>query len=114
MICVMRRSKKEAAHDVLAAEEFGVPAPDPRLKVEPVRDVLAAEEFGVPAPDPQLHHDPPRDVLAADEFPVPAPPPDEAGAAAQQRDWPPRVAIAVAGLLLVGGVAAKLRRRPKS
>jgi hypothetical protein len=53
-------------------------------------------------------------VLAADEFPVPAPPPDEAGAAAQQRDWPPRVAIAVAGLLLVGGVAAKLRRRPKS
>ncbi len=49
-------------------------------------DVLAAEEFGVPAPDPDLHHhgpvalpeDPtgiaePHDVLAAEEFALPAP-----------------------------------------
>jgi hypothetical protein len=109
MISAMARSKKEAAHDVLAAEEFGVPAPDPRLKVEPAHDVLAAEEFGVPAPDPKLRHEPPHDVLAADEFPVPAP--SEQAVPAAARDWPPRVAIAVAGLLLVGGAAAKLRRR---
>lgn len=49
------------------------------------RDVLAAEEFGVPAPDPGLHHGPvmlpddpsgiaePHDVLAAEEFALPAP-----------------------------------------
>ncbi|HUY58696.1 MAG TPA: hypothetical protein VMV16_03215 [Solirubrobacteraceae bacterium] len=48
--------------DVLAAEEFGVPAPDPALTPEELdlpgdlvgdqpRDVLAAEEFAMPAPD---------------------------------------------------------------
>jgi hypothetical protein len=49
------------------------------------RDVLAAEEFGVPARDPSLHHGPvglpgdpsgiaePHDVLAAEEFALPAP-----------------------------------------
>ncbi|MGI9185625.1 MAG: hypothetical protein ACR2GZ_11810 [Solirubrobacteraceae bacterium] len=52
----------ESAHDVLAAEEFGVPASDPVLHHGPVRlpedpsgiveahDVLAAEEFALPAP----------------------------------------------------------------
>jgi hypothetical protein len=52
---------------------------------EPPHDVLAAEEFALPAPDPELHHqdsvklpdDPtgivePHDVLAAEEFPIPA------------------------------------------
>jgi hypothetical protein len=51
-------------------------------------DVLAAEAFAMPAPDPELHHhgpiglpdDPtgieePHDVLAAEEFPMPAPRP---------------------------------------
>src|SRR5579862_95618 len=48
--------------DVLAAEEFGVPAPDPALQPEilvlpsdlvgaEARDVLVAEEFAMPAPD---------------------------------------------------------------
>jgi hypothetical protein len=52
----------EPATDVLAAEEFGVPAPDPALTPEALdlprdlvgdqpRDVLAAEEFAMPAPD---------------------------------------------------------------
>lgn len=52
---------------------------------EPAHDVLAAEEFAVPTPDPSLHHqrvmlpdDPsgiaePHDVLAAEEFAMPAP-----------------------------------------
>lgn len=52
---------------------------------EPAHDVLAAEEFPMPAPDPDLHHhgpvvlpdDPtgiaePHDILAAEEFPMPA------------------------------------------
>jgi hypothetical protein len=69
----------EPPTDVLAAEEFGVPAPDSQIRrrVEPPSDVLAAEEFGVPAPDPafRLRVEPPTDVLAAEEFGVPAPDP---------------------------------------
>ena len=78
-------SDQTTAHDVLAAEEFGVPAPDPALHREPAHDVLAAEEFGVPDPDPVLrYHGPvtlpddptgiaePHDVLAAEEFALPA------------------------------------------
>jgi hypothetical protein len=78
---------EEPPHDVLAAEEFGVPAPDPRLHDEPPHDVLVAEEYALPAPDPVLHHhgpvalpdDPggrpvPRDVLAAEEYAMPTPP----------------------------------------
>lgn len=53
--------------DVLAAEEFGVPAPDPALRPEDLdlpedlvggeeRDVLAAEEFAMPAPDEARVH----------------------------------------------------------
>jgi hypothetical protein len=79
-------------HDVLAAEEFVVPAPDPGLHGDDVHDVLAAEEFVVPAPDPGLHRDRPHDVLAAEEFELgtadPAlhhgrvtPPPDPSGIA---------------------------------
>ena len=66
------RPDNEGAHDVLAAEEFGVPAPDPGLHADEPHDVLAAEEFVVPAPDPVLHEtsEPAHDVLAADEFKV--------------------------------------------
>jgi hypothetical protein len=55
---------------------------------EKPHDVLSAEEYGMPAADPALHHhgpvslpdDPtgiaePHDVLAAEEFAMPAPPP---------------------------------------
>jgi hypothetical protein len=73
-----RSSGEEPAHDVLAAEEFGVPAPDPDLhsSAEEAHDVLAAEEFAMPAPDPVLHvlHEPAHDVLAAEEFALPAGP----------------------------------------
>ena len=52
----------EEPTDVLAAEEFVVPAPDPALTPEVLelpgdlvggepRDVLAAEEFAMPAPE---------------------------------------------------------------
>jgi hypothetical protein len=60
----------DAPHDVLAAEEFGMGTPDPRLHVEPAHDVLAAEEFGMGTPDPRLHVEPAHDVLAAEEFAV--------------------------------------------
>jgi hypothetical protein len=78
------RDPRDPAHDVLAAEEFGMPAPDPALHREPAHDVLAAEEFGMPARDPALHYGPvtlpadptgiaePHDVLAAEEFALPA------------------------------------------
>lgn len=53
---------REAAHDILAAEAFAVPAPDPRLRHDPVlprapdgapepHDILAAEEFAMPVPE---------------------------------------------------------------
>jgi hypothetical protein len=57
-----RRPGEDPAHDVLAAEEFGVPARDPSLQPGPIalpsdptgiaepHDVLAAEEFAMPAP----------------------------------------------------------------
>lgn len=80
------RRDDEGAHDVLAAEEFGVPAPDPVLHEtsQPPHDVLAADEFEVGSADPALHRRPlqvpgdptgidePHDVLAAEEFAVPA------------------------------------------
>jgi hypothetical protein len=60
----MSRSKQTEPEpvDVLAAEEFGVPAPDPALRPEHLvlppdrgadkpHDVLAAEEFAMPSPD---------------------------------------------------------------
>jgi hypothetical protein len=54
--------QEEEVTDVLAAEEFALPAPDPALTPEQLdlpadlvgeeaRDVLAAEEFAMPAPD---------------------------------------------------------------
>jgi hypothetical protein len=54
----------EEAHDVLAAEAFAMPAPDPSLRHRPIslpddpsgiaepHDVLAAEEFAMPATRP--------------------------------------------------------------
>ena len=60
----MPRSKQSGPDpvDVLAAEEFGVPAPDPALRPEKLvlppdlvaeepHDVLAAEEFAMPSPE---------------------------------------------------------------
>ena len=114
-------TKGQRARDVLAAEEFGVPAPDPALHRDDAHDVLAAEEFGVPAPDPALNHGPIRlpddptgiaeahDVLAAEEFAMPAPP-----HAAATPDAAPRRSLRSRFALALGGgiaFAALLRRR---
>ncbi|HEY2259669.1 MAG TPA: hypothetical protein VGH45_08145 [Solirubrobacteraceae bacterium] len=119
-----RTQPSQGTHDVLAAEEFGVPAPDPALhqELEEAHDVLAAEEFGVPARDPSLHHGPvslpsdptgiaePHDVLAAEEFAMPAPPlpggePRELGRGGRV----PRGAVVALGAAVV--IALRRRRR---
>lgn len=53
---------QESAHDVLAAEEFAMPAPDPALHHPPI--VAPEDPIGISEP---------HDVLAADEYPMPAP-----------------------------------------
>jgi hypothetical protein len=115
-----RRRNPDLAHDVLAAEEFAMPAPDPALHREPAHDVLAAEEFGVPARDPALHHGPvtlpgdptgiaePHDVLAAEEFAMPAPRRHETpGAPAPRRH---RTALAAAAFVLLATLLLHKRR----
>lgn len=98
-----------------------MPAPDPRL--EPAHDVLAAEEFGMPARDPALHHGPvalpedptgiaePHDVLAAEEFAMPA---GHGGSdvvsGPRSRLGPPRPLLAAAALALIATVLLRRRR----
>jgi hypothetical protein len=53
---------EEAAHDILAAEAFAVPAPDPTLHHGPI--VVPEDPTGIAEP---------HDILAAEEFPMPAP-----------------------------------------
>ena len=99
---------RHEAHDVLAAEEFGVPAPDPMLQHEPLN---------VPEdPEDPEGQEPPHDVLAGEEFPIPAGPdrigrgevgeaPNAGGSGARSR-----AAKGAIGAVLVG-IAAALRRR---
>lgn len=57
----LSRREEERAHDVLAAEAFAVPAPDPGLR--PRRVVLPEDPSGILEP---------HDILAAEEFAMPA------------------------------------------
>jgi hypothetical protein len=71
-----RAPADEPAHDILAAEAFAVPAPDPELNHPPVvlpsdpsgiqepHDVLAAEEFAMPAVKPHVDDGPNRRAKA--------------------------------------------------
>ena len=86
---------------------------------EPAHDVLAAEAFAMPGPDPSLHHGPlilpqdptgteePHDVLAAEEFPMPAMPPHPDQTAPRPSH---RIGM-VAGLVLAVMTVRALRRR---
>jgi hypothetical protein len=117
-----RPQSKDPAHDVLAAEEFGMPAPDPALHREPARDVLAAEEFGMPARDPALHHGPvalpadptgiaePHDVLAAEEFALPAGREGTNASGSQPRLSSGRTLVTAAALALLATVLLRKRR----
>ena len=117
-----RSHADDDAHDVLAAEEFGMPAPDPALHRDDAHDVLAAEEFGMPAPDPALHHGPvtlpgdptgiaePHDVLAAEEFAMPAGHGGTHVSGSQHRTGPRGLGVAAA----LGLLATFLLRRRRS
>jgi hypothetical protein len=108
-------------HDVLAAEEFGMPAPDPLLHVEPPRDVLAAEEFELPAGDPVLRARPvtlpeepypaakAHDVLAAEEFAMPAGRPGAPAPGVTKRRVG-RVAAVAGAFAALGAVVLRRRR----
>jgi hypothetical protein len=122
-----RTTPAEPAHDILAAEEFGVPAPDPALPYESAHDILAAEEFGVPAPDPALHHGPvtlpgdptgiaePHDILAAEEFAMPAPRTGFDDARGSGRGGQPsRGALVAAGALAFRVARRRARRRRRT
>ena len=58
-----RTPADESAHDILAAEAFAMPGPDPALHHGPIR--LPDDPTGIAEP---------HDVLAAEEFPMPAVP----------------------------------------
>jgi hypothetical protein len=106
-----------------AEQPAGAIPPEPNATDEP-HDVLAAEQFAMPAPEAAWHAGPvqlppepnasdePHDVLAAEEFAMPAPPPHVAFASAPQPSRRPSrrhlgaVAASVGTLL-----AALLRRR---
>ncbi len=86
-------------------------------------DVLAAEEFGVPGADPDLHHGPvvlpedptgdpePHDVLAAEEFPMPAPRQGPAAVLTQRPGGFPRLAAEFLLGVLVAILVLRRRRR---
>jgi hypothetical protein len=131
-----RAQPEDAAHDVLAADEFPPPAgpdadtPDARahagreFPTDPAlraHDVLVAEEFAIPAvPDadtpaarahrglpPDPHGDRPHDVLAAEEFAVPA----GADAGVRSAPAPRRERLVILALAGAVGLAALLRVR---
>jgi len=91
---------------------------------EPAHDILAAEAFAVPGPDPALRHDPlvlpedpsgiaePHDILAAEEFAMPAGQPrDPRGTLVRGVDSPWRVGLAAVGALMaLLGLMRRARR----
>jgi hypothetical protein len=90
----------EPAHDVLAAEAFAVPAPDPSLRHGPV--VLPGDPSGIAEP---------HDVLAAEEFPMPAARSSRAAAAFSRRAHSSRRLALIGAGALVAVVARRLLRR---
>lgn len=90
------------AHDVLAAEEFALPAADPSITHPPVE--LPEDPSGI---------DEPHDVLAAEEFALPASSPHPAGPAAPPRRGSWRILVAV-GVGVVAVVVLRVRGKRAS
>ncbi len=96
--------------------------PDEPNTSEQPHDVLAAEEFAMPAPEAARHGGPivlpqdpsgetePHDILAAEEFAMPAPPPRAPfrSPAGSSRSRKGAAGLLAAGL---GAIAVVLRRR---
>jgi hypothetical protein len=96
--------EEEPAHDILAAEAFAVPAPDPELRHHQV--VLPEDPSGIAEP---------HDILAAEEFAMPAGTPGGGalarGALARGARSPRRAALgAAAALLALVGLRRRARR----
>jgi hypothetical protein len=94
-----KRPGDDAAHDVLAAEAFAVPARDPSLRHGPV--VLPEDPSGIAEP---------HDILAAEEFAMPAGAPAREEPSALTRHAGPAWRIAL-GLALLALVLVGIRRR---
>jgi|SRR5947209_2266319 hypothetical protein len=90
---------EEPAHDVLAAEAFAMPAPDPGLRRGPV--VLPDDPTGI-----QEAHD----VLAAEEFAMPAPKGAPGASGPSRAQARRRFAIGGAAAALAGLVTLRRRR----
>ena len=90
---------EEPAHDVLAAEAFAVPAPDPGLAHGPV--VLPEDPSGIAEP---------HDILAAEEFAIPAPVSHPGSGAASRARTRRRIGLGV-GAALAGLLTLRRRRR---
>ncbi len=88
---------EEPAHDVLAAEAFGLPGPDPSLDPRPV--VLPSDPTGIEEP---------HDVLSAEDYAIPAPPPGYRPRISLQRGSRARRILKLAG---AGAAMAALFRR---
>jgi hypothetical protein len=101
----------------------GAIPPEPNASDEP-HDVLAAEQFAIPAPEAAWHAGPvqlppepnasdePHDVLAAEEFAMPAPPPHVAFASVPKpARRPSRRHLATAAAGVVAALAALRHRR---
>lgn len=88
-------SGDNAAHDVLAAEAFAVPARDPYLRHGPV--VVPEDPSGIAEP---------HDILAAEEFAMPAGAPGRAQGSALTRHagsaWRVALGLALVALVLMG------------
>jgi hypothetical protein len=96
-----RTTNEEPAHDVLAAEAFAVPAPDPRLRRRPV--VLPEDPSGIAEP---------HDILAAEEFAMPALPSEtDRGPLTRAADAPWWSILSAAAGALVALIALRRRRR---
>ncbi len=93
----IERTEEEPAHDVLAAEAFAVPAPDPELRHRPVE--LPEDPSGIAEP---------HDILAAEAFAMPAGRPGAVSSGRRPGDAVRWAALAAA---VVGGLLALLRRR---
>jgi hypothetical protein len=115
----LRRLVAMRAHD----HPHGEIPPEPNASAEP-HDVLAAEQFAMPAPEaawrPQRPlelppepnaSDEPHDVLAAEEFAMPAPPPHVQFAAAPQPSRRTSRHFAGAAAAGLGAALAVLLRR---
>lgn len=90
----------EAAHDVLAAEAYAMPAPDPYLRHRPI--TLPEDPTGIAEP---------HDVLAAEEFAMPATRPSHAATGFAGR---PRSPSRVGALAAVALLALRALRRHRA